>query len=125
MRKLLVASVVMAFAWIAFGLATGTAQDDKDKKATIKEVMKIAMKGGLCAKVAKGEASEEEKKKLAGLFAALHSNTPPKGEKDSWDKKTQALVDAANDVLAGKSGAGDKLKAAANCMECHSAHKGK
>jgi hypothetical protein len=105
-------------------MATGTAQD-KEKKATIKEVMKIAMKGGLCAKVAKGEASEEEKKQLAGLFAALHSNTPPKGEKDSWDKKTQALVDAANDVLAGKAGAGDSLKAAANCKGCHDTHKGK
>jgi len=123
MRKLLVAAVVVAFAWIAFGLATGKAQDDK--KTTIKEVMKIAMKGGLCAKVAKGEASEEEKKKLAGLFAALHENKPPKGEAESWDKKTKALVDAANDVLAGKEGAGDKLKAAANCMECHTAHKGK
>ena len=83
---------------------TSGAQDDK--KATIKEVMQVAMKGGLCKKVAKGEASAEEKKKLAGLFAALHENKPPKGEQASWDEKTKALVDAANDVLAGKEGAG-------------------
>ena len=76
------------------------------------------------SKVAKGEANEEEKKKLAGLFAALHEAKPPKGEAASWDAKTKALVDAANDVLAGKEGAADKLKAAANCMECHKAHKG-
>jgi hypothetical protein len=122
MRKLLVASVVLVFGWTALSLTSG-AQDQK--KTTIKEVMQICMKGGLCKKVAKGEASEEEKKKLAGLFAALHENKPPKGEQGSWDAKTKALVDAANDVLAGKAGAGDALGKAANCMACHSAHKGK
>jgi hypothetical protein len=120
MRKLLVASVVVAFGWAAMSMTTG-AQD----KTSTKEVMKVAMKGKLCEKVAKGEASEQEKKQLAGLFAALHENKPPKGEQASWDEKTKALVDAANDVLAGKEGAAEKLKAAANCMACHSAHKGK
>jgi hypothetical protein len=123
MRKLLVASVIMALGWVAVGMNSG-AQDTKEK-ASIKEVMKIAMKGGLTAKVQKGEATEEEKKKLAGLFAALHENAPPKGEKSSWDEKTKALVDAANAVLKGEAGAGDKLKTAANCAACHSAHKGK
>jgi hypothetical protein len=122
MRKLLVASVVVISGWTVFAMTSG-AQDDK--KVAIKEVMAVAMKGKLCDKVAKGEASEEEKKKLAGLFAALHENKPPRGEQASWDEKTKALVDAANDVLAGKAGAGEKLRAAANCMACHSAHKGK
>ena len=44
MRKLLVASIVVGFAWGALALTTG-AQDDK--KVAIKEVMKVAMKGGL------------------------------------------------------------------------------
>jgi hypothetical protein len=125
MRKLLVASVVMAVGTVYFAMNSG-AQDDK--QVAIKEVMKVAMKGGLAKRVANGEASEEEKKKLAGLFAALHENKPPKGEQSSWDTKTKALVDAANDVLAGKAGGAEKLKeltAAANCMACHSAHKGK
>jgi hypothetical protein len=122
MRKLIVASVVVGLGWLALTLS-GVAQDNK--KIEIKEVMQTAMKGGLCTKVAKGEASAEEKKKLAGLFAALHEAKPPKGEAESWNAKTKALVDAANDVLAGKEGAADKLKAAANCMACHSAHKGK
>ena len=39
---------------------------------------------------------------------------------DLW----QALVDAANAVLAGKADAGAALQKAANCMACHSAHKG-
>ena len=123
MRKLFVAAVMLSCAWVAFNVATGVAQDDK--KVAIKEVMKVAMKGGLCKKVADGKASDEEKKKLAGLFAALHDNKPPKGEQASWDEKTKALVDAANAVLKGEAGGGDKLKAAANCMACHSAHKGK
>src|SRR3954466_11061534 len=100
MRKLLVASVIVIGGWTVFAMTSG-AQDDK--KVAIKEVMKVAMKGGLAKKVASGEATEEEKKKLAGLFSALHDNTPSKGEKSSWDEKTKALVEAANDVLAGKA----------------------
>ena len=122
MRKLLVASVVVVGGWVVLSMTSGA---QEDKKVAIKEVMQVAMKGGLCAKVAKGEASPEEKKKLAGLFAALHENKPPRGEQSSWDAKTKALVDAANDVLAGKEGAGAKLREAANCMACHTAHKGK
>ena len=123
MRKLLVASLIVAFGWIAVSM-NSDAQDEKTK-ASIKEVMKVAMKGGLTKKVAEGKASEEEKKQLAGLFAALHDNKPPKGEASSWDEKTNNLVKAANDVLAGKAGAGEALSKAANCMACHSAHKGK
>jgi len=124
MRKLLVASMVVAAGWVAVGL-TGSAAQDEKTKATIKEVMQICMKGGLCKKVASGGASDEEKKKLAGLFAALHENKPPKGDQDDWDKRTKALVDAANDVLAGKDGGAAALQKAADCMGCHSMHKGK
>src|SRR3954454_8937954 len=69
MRKLLVASVVVMFGWGMLTFTTGA-----QEKASIKEVMKVAMKGGLTKKVASGEPTEEEKKKLAGLFAALHEN---------------------------------------------------
>jgi len=123
MRKLLVASVVVILGGAVLSLTSG-AQD----KVAIKEVMKVAMKGGLAKKVASGDATDEEKKKLAGLFSALHDNKPPKGEQGSWDEKTKALVDAANEVLAGKASGNEKLKeltAAGNCMACHSAHKGK
>lgn len=121
MRKLCVASLVIAFGWVAVNLTMGA---EEGEKVAIKEVMKVAMKGGLTKKVASGKATEEEKKKLAGLFAALHENKPPKGEEESWKQKTEALVNAANDVLAGKEGAGEKLQAAADCMACHKAHKG-
>jgi hypothetical protein len=122
MRKLLVASVVVLFGYAAVALSGA---EDEKPKYTIKEVMKTCMKGGLCAKVAKGKASDEEKKQLAEMFVALHGNKPPKGDQTSWDEKTQALVDAAQEVLDGKEGAGKKLQAAANCMNCHKEHKGK
>lgn len=122
MRKLLVASMFVALGWTAMSLSS-SAQDAK--KPTIKEVMQVCMKGGLCKKVASGQASEDEKKKLAEMFAALHANTPPRGDEASWKEKTKALVDAANAVLAGKEGATAALQKAANCMGCHSAHKGK
>ena len=82
-------------------------------------------KGGLCSKVASGKASAEEKKKLVALFEDLHKNKPPKGDEESWNKFTTALVDAAKAAAEGKEGSGDALKTAANCMGCHSAHKGK
>jgi hypothetical protein len=122
MRKMFVASVVIALGWLALSLS-GTAQETKP--ATIKEVMATCMKGGLCTKVAKGEASADEKKKLVEMFTALAANKPPKGEEASWKEKTAALLAAAKDAEAGKEGAADKLKAAANCMACHSVHKGK
>jgi surface antigen len=120
MRKIFVASLIVLSGWAGLAMTSGA-----QEKASIKEVMQVAMKGGLCKKVASGEASEEEKKKLAGLFSALHDNKPPKGEQASWDEKTKALVDAANAVLAGKAEGGAALQKAANCMGCHSAHKGK
>ena len=121
MRKLIVAGVVLAFGWLAVSVF---AADDEAPKYKIKDVMKTCMKGGLCAKVAKGEASADEKKQLVECFTALAANKPPKGEGESWKAKTGALLEAAKAAAEGKEGAGDKLKAAANCMECHKAHKG-
>lgn len=91
---------------------------DKDK-VTIKVVMQKAMKGGLCKKVASGEANEAEKKELVELFTALAKNEPPKGDAASWKEKTKALLDAA------KANDGAALKKAADCAACHSEHKGK
>jgi len=121
MRKMCVAAVVVALGWLVVSL-TSTAQEDK--KVTIKDVMKTAHKGGLMAKVAKGEANADEKKQLVELYTALAANKPPKGEEASWKEKTAALLAAAKEAAEGKEGAGAKLRAAANCMACHSVHKG-
>lgn len=116
--------IVAAVALVAFvGLAFSGAADPKPKYA-IKDVMKKAMKGGLCGKVAKGEASDAEKKELVEMFTALSQNKPPQGEAGSWKQKTGALVAGAKAAQKGEEGAADKLKKAANCKACHDVHKG-
>jgi hypothetical protein len=109
------------FTALALGivLAGGQADGQEKPKYKIAEVMAKAMKGGLCAKVAKGEATAAEKETLVELFTALHANTPPKGDAEGWKAKTKALLDAA------KAGDGAALKKAANCAACHKEHKGK
>lgn len=103
--------------------ATG-ADDDAEPKHTIKQVMKAAMKGPLLKKVASGEASDDEKKQLHSMMVSMSKHKPPKGEADSWNELTGALVKAAHDAVEGTEGAGDALKKAANCKGCHSKHKG-
>ena len=124
MRKLLLASAVVAFGWLAFSLTTG-AEEDAKPKYTIKEVMKAGhAKGKLKDKVADGTATDEEKVALIAYYEALAANKPPKGDADAWKEKTTALVTAAKEAAEGKEGAGERLKAAANCAACHKDHKG-
>jgi hypothetical protein len=119
MRKLLVAVVIVAGAWIAVSLS-GVAQEAQPKY-TIKEVMKAAhAKGKLRDKVANGMANDEEKKQLVEYYEALSKNKPPKGDETSWKEKTAALLKAAKDAQAGNV---DALKMV-NCQGCHQAHKG-
>jgi hypothetical protein len=118
MRFLVAGSILALSMFFVIGSNGAADKDKKEPKYKIADVMKIAMKGGLCGKVAKGDASDEEKAKLVELFTALSQNTPPKGDADSWKEKTGALLKAA------KAGDGAALKKAANCGACHKAHKG-
>lgn len=113
MRKLLVGMLALGFYASAHG------QD----KIDIAEVMKEAMKGGLCKKVASGKADKAEKERLVVLFKALAANKPPQGDAESWKAKTGALVEAATAALKDDKEAGKKLGAAANCAACHKVHK--
>lgn len=109
---------------LGIALMTGFAVSAEDEAPNIKKVMATCMKGGLCAKVANGQANDEEKAQLVAMFTALSKAKPPKGEAESWKTKTAALVKAAEAAKAGSEGAGDALKKAANCMACHKEHKG-
>ncbi|MBI5758475.1 MAG: hypothetical protein HZA46_08160 [Planctomycetales bacterium] len=122
MQKCLMSLWAVAFGLVVVG---GWAMaDDKDKpKHSIKDVMKTAMKGGLCKKVGDGSASDAEKKELLALFESLGKNKPPKGEEKSWKEKSEALVNAAKAAVDGKADAADQLKKAANCGACHKDHK--
>jgi cytochrome c556 len=96
----------------------------ENSEETIKKVMKVAMKGGLCKSVASGKATKEQKKELLELFQNLAKAEPSKGDAESWKAKTEALVAAAQGAVDGKDGAGAQLKTASNCKACHDAHKG-
>ena len=87
-----------------------------EPKYTIKQVMKEAMKGGLCDKVAKGEGSKEDKEKLVEMFTAMGQNTPPKGDKGDWDKLCAKLV---ADAKAAQKAEGKSAIKSANCKACH------
>jgi surface antigen len=95
---------------VVAGLSQARPQDD-----SIKKVMKAAMKGGLCKKVADGKATDDQKKELLELFTTLSKATPPAGDEDSWKTKTAALVEAAQEAVDEKATAGAKLKKAATC----------
>ena len=122
MKNTLIIAAVLAFVSVG---AISTMADDAEKEVTIKDVMKIAMKDKLCAKVAKGEGDADDANKLVELFTAMSKQEPPKGDADSWQEKCEALIAAAKACAEGKEGAGAKLGAAANCKSCHGAHKGK
>ena len=106
-----------------FSLSARAAEDDEAPKYKTKEVMKAAFKGPLIKKVAAGDASDEEKKKLYDMLVALGKNKPPKGEAGSWKKLNAALVKAGKAVVDGDAEGAAMLKKAANCKACHSKHK--
>ena len=125
MTKKLIAVVTASLLAVCFVSAPVRADDDDDSKPkyTTKQVMKAAMKGPLLKKVAKGEGTEEDKKKLHDMLVALSKNKPKKGDEESWKKLTTALVKASTAAVEGDPDAGKMLTAAANCKACHTPHK--
>jgi hypothetical protein len=117
-RAATVAAIALAMA-VGFSWAAGADQP----KHTIKEVMKKAHKDGLLKKVADGQGTRQDAAELLDLYKSLGGNMPPKGNGDGWKAKTGTLVQAAQAVVDGKSGADAVLKRAANCAVCHKDHK--
>ncbi|HLY73802.1 MAG TPA: hypothetical protein VKU80_06750 [Planctomycetota bacterium] len=92
---------------------------------SVQDIMEAANEGknSLYERVIGGKGTPEEAKKLSDLYQALPSLKPPKGDAKSWKEKASALAAAAKEVADRKPGAVERLKAAANCKACHSAHK--
>jgi hypothetical protein len=111
------------FAVIGVALLLGNTGAGEKAEYKIADVMQKAMKGGLCGKVAKGTASDAEKADLVKYFTALTQNTPPNGEKDSWTKRTTALLEAAKGAAKGDEKATKSLQKLANCASCHKEFK--
>jgi hypothetical protein len=119
--------VAGACAVLTVCLLTGSHEaGEKGKpKYEISEVMQKAhKKGGLLFKVAAGKGDKEDAEKLLDLYTELAKNKPPKGDPKSWKRFTDGLVAAAKVAVKGGADSGKQLRKAANCMGCHSAHKG-
>jgi hypothetical protein len=96
-------------------------------KYTIKQVMKDAIKGhtALVKKACKGTATPEELARMVEYFRAMTQCVPPKGDLDSWERKSGALLEAALRVQkAPKDKAASlALENAVECRQCHNPHK--
>lgn len=124
MRAKIFGGLVCLIAVALIGLPAIAADDDGDKpKFKTKQVMKEAFKGPLLKKVAGGDGSAEDAKKLHAMLVALSKNEPPRGEEESWKELTGALVKAGKAAVEGDADAGAMLKKSANCKACHSKHK--
>jgi cytochrome c556 len=129
MKKLWGVFAVATLGVAALVLAGPASADDKDEKEpkAIKQIMKEAHAGranSLRAKVLSGKASKEEMAKLLVLYADLGKNTPPKGEKEAWKKRTTTIVKAAQAFSKEKTPKNRQaLNVATNCMTCHRAFR--
>jgi hypothetical protein len=112
---------------LAAGLGMFQAADEAKPKYDIEEIMEKAHKppkNSLLVQVKTGKANAEQKKELLELYQELAKNKPEKGDLKDWQKRTNALVKAAKDVVDGKEGSLAKLGTAANCAACHKIHRG-
>lgn len=92
-------------------------------KYTIAEVMAKAHKSKLFAKVAKGDASDDEKKTLVELYTALNKNTPPAGDEKKFKQITGDMLKAAKAAAEGDEKGGKLLLKLVNCGGCHKMFK--
>ena len=112
---------------------------DRDKPPSIKAIMTKAHKGGdsILAKLREELKADDTdwaqvqkmSKELVDLGTALGKNTPPKGEKRSWQEKT-SLYKANATALNKAAGRKDKKQAQgafkrlqSSCLACHKAHR--
>jgi cytochrome c553 len=130
MKQLVCLAVLLAAAVVVSGrlLADDKGKDAGKPKYKIEAIMEKVHKGGetsLRNKTLAGKVSKEELAILVEYYTELGKNTPPKGDKASWKKKTDAVLAAAKKVAANPKDEA-ALKAygkATNCTACHEVHK--
>ena len=110
----------------------------QNKTLTIKDVMARLHKGPNCLRATLNKALnsddpnwaevQRQSKEFAELAEALTKNTPPKGDKDSWNKLSGQFATTAKamDQAAHSKAKADVVAAwskLGNCKACHNAHK--
>jgi hypothetical protein len=129
MQKRIFTNKFIVYALLPAALALGApllqGAADTKPQFTTKEVMKALHKGkeNVGKKVITGQGTKEDFAKLAAYYKSLPLNTPPKGDKTSWNTKTTALLTSAKALEAGSPGALESYKKAVNCKACHSEHR--
>lgn len=100
---------------------------DPKKPKDISDVMESTHKGrdSIVAHVRDGKGTPEEISLLVLQYDFLAKTKPPRGEMDSWKKKTTALAKSIKDVQMKKPNAVAEYKEAVNCKACHDLHKPK
>ena len=121
MKKTLIWSLMLVLVCAAGAYAV---QSEEGEQKSIKQVMKAAMgKQGLVEKLKKGDASDEEKIELLGLFIDMYENEPPKGKPESWRELSGKALLVAAKAAAGREVSEQEIMEGCNCMDCHKAHK--
>jgi cytochrome c556 len=139
MKRLLVLAVAGLLVSVTAALTSVGAGAD-DQTPTVKAIMKklhgksaTSHLGKVKAQLKKAEpnrtALAKEAKEYAILGAELGKNEPPKGEKESWTKLSEAFLKDAKELeeavkekdKAAAEAAVKKLSA--SCKDCHTAHK--
>ena len=104
----------------------GDARADDDSRTVVIAAMRRVFTGQdppLVQKAAAGQASDVEKKRLLTVLTGMTNTRPEQGSVEAWKARTAALASAAQDLVDGKEGAGDRLRAASDCRTCHQAHR--
>jgi cytochrome c556 len=102
------------------------AEFDESRRVVI-AAMRRVFRGpdALIEKAAAGKASETDKQKLLKVLTGMAAVPAAHGDAASWKARTEALVAAAQDLVDGKEGARDRLRAASACKACHLTHRAK
>ena len=105
----------------------GKKEKDIRKPKDAHDVMEMSHEGkkSIVNRVRDGQGSKEDIEILVIHYGVLAKSEPPRGEMDSWKKKTKELNRTIKNLQSGKANALAEFKEASNCKACHNVHKPK
>lgn len=77
----------------------------------------------VCKVVANGQGSTAQIAELLTAYQAMCKENPPRGDKEAWVKKCQAVIASLKKIQGGDAAGAEEFKKATNCKACHSEHK--
>ncbi|MEO1525841.1 MAG: hypothetical protein AAFX06_10415 [Planctomycetota bacterium] len=97
--------------------------EGEDGKYSIAQVMELAHSSRLYRQLFRVPVDPEVAERLTILYSGLPSQSPPNGEADSWNERSQALLDSATKIIQGDADSIPAFKKAVNCNSCHNRHR--